>query len=196
MTDVNVQDAEPRPAGAARQGRSWIALLIVVAFGATGVGWWYWSTWLPDRLHTVVDGKLYRSGELTPAHLERLQREYGIGRVVCLLNPEVPETQAEKAAAARLGIEWENVPLPGDGASTPADRARILELLTTDDAPPTLVHCAAGVNRTGLAIGLYRIRVQGWTYEQALAEAKAVGFEDLPKHENMRAALREAAAAR
>jgi len=54
---------------------------------------------------------------------------------------------------------------------------------------PILVHCAAGVNRTGLAIGMYRLHVEGWTLEQVLEEMRHFGFEDLPKHENLRNAL-------
>lgn len=171
-----------------------IALVGLAAATATGV--WWQVTRLPKRFAVVAAGSLYRSGEVSPAQLEHLREDYGIGRVVCLLNPDDPATQAERTAAERLGITWENVPLTGDGASEAEDRARIMALLTAKDAPPTLVHCAAGANRTGLAIALYRIRVQGWTYEQALAEMKANGFEDLPKHENLRAALREAAANR
>ncbi len=52
-----------------------------------------------------------------------------------------------------------------------------------------LVHCAAGVNRTGLAIGLYRIHQEGWSVAQVLAEMRRYGFEDLPKHESLRGAL-------
>jgi len=57
------------------------------------------------------------------------------------------------------------------------------------DSPPTLVHCAAGVNRTGLAVGMYRLHCQGWSLAQVMAELRANDFEDLPKHQNLRDAL-------
>jgi protein tyrosine/serine phosphatase len=167
--------------------------IIVLAAVVVGAGAWWYAQRLPKRFAPVVDGRLYRSGEVSPAHLERLQRDYGIRRVICLLNPDAPETQTERMAADELGLVWENVPLTGDGASDAFDRDRLLELLMEPNAPPTLVHCAAGVNRTGLAVGLYRIEAQGWSYEQVLEEMRAFDFEDLPKHENLRAALREAA---
>ena len=150
---------------------------------------------LPKRFAAVVAGQLYRSGEVSPAQLARVQREYGIRRVVCLLNATAPVTVAEREAAQRLGLEWCNVPLPGNGASTPADRARIRELLTDPNAPPTLVHCAAGVNRSGLAVGLYRLHRQHWPLERVLAEMQAFGFEDDGKHESVRLALEEEARA-
>jgi protein tyrosine/serine phosphatase len=166
--------------------------LAVAAGGGGGLIWWQ-STLMPKRFGTVAEGKLYRSGEVTPAHLERLKNEYGIRRVVSLLNPSAPESVAEREAAERLGLEWHNIPLPGNGDSTRIDRQRILALLTEPNAPPTLVHCSAGANRTGLAVGLYRIHAEGWSYDAALDELRRYDFEDLPKHEDLRRALKQAA---
>lgn len=170
-----------------------VAFLVLLAAG-TGVAWWQ-ATRLPKRFAPVVEGRLYRSGEVSPAQLARLHADYGIRRVICLLNPDAPATQVERDAARQLGLEWHNVPLPGNGASTPADRERLLALLTEPNAPPTLVHCAAGVNRTGLAVGLYRLRAQGWSLPDVTEELHAFGFEDEPQHENLRQALSEAAQA-
>lgn len=169
-----------------------VGLLLLLS--AAGV--FYWShTRLPRRFHVVVDGRLYRSGLVRSDQLERLRDTYGIRRVLCLLDANAPVTRAERDAALALGIEWCNIPLPGDGSSTPDERRRIVELLTDPLAPPTLVHCAAGVNRTGLAIALYRLHCQHWTLEQVLAEMREHGFEDRTHHENLRRALAEEAAA-
>ncbi len=171
-----------------------VAVGVVVLVAVAGAGVWWQVTRLPKRFAPVVEGELYRSGEVTPAHLERLQEEYGIQRVISLLNPAVPESIAERQAAERLGIEWHNIPLGGDGASEPGKRDQLRELVLAEDAPPTLVHCAAGVNRTGLAVGMYRIHAQGWSYEQVLEEMLRFDFDNLPKHENLRAALQAEAA--
>ncbi|MEW6252551.1 MAG: tyrosine-protein phosphatase [Planctomycetota bacterium] len=162
------------------------AALLVLA-GVGGAAWW--RSRLPRRFAVVDQGKLYRGGTLYPGQLARLQGSYGIGRVISLLDSEAPETLGERDAAARLGIAWENVPLPGNGASTPAERDRLRALLLAPGAPPTLVHCAAGVNRTGLAVGMYRLHGQGWTLEQVMAELRATDFEDEPQHESLRQAL-------
>lgn len=171
-----------------------LAALLLCATGSVAIHR-YWASRLPRRFAPVVAGKLYRSGAVTPAQLERLRRDYGIRRIICLLNPDAPITQAERAAAERLGLRWENVPLPGNGASTPAERREILRLLAEDDAGPTLVHCAAGTNRTGLAVGLYRLHFQDWSLDRVLVELRAFGFEDEPHHENLRRALETEAAA-
>jgi protein tyrosine/serine phosphatase len=156
--------------------------------GAGGLVWLRQNA-LPKRFGVVVQGQLYRCGEITPGQLERVATEHGIRTVLSLLNPGAPESVAEHQAAERLGLRWINVPLPGDGASTPEERERIKAVLFDAGAAPLLVHCAAGVNRTGLAIGLYRIHQQGWSVEQVLDEMRRCGFEDLPKHENLRQAL-------
>ena len=162
-----------------------LALLVCVCGAWLG---WHARIW-PRRFDVVAAGRLYRAGEVTPDQLARLQRDYRVGRVISLLSADAPETRAERDAALRLGIDWQNIPLRGNGASTPADRDRLRDLLTQPDAPPTLVHCDAGVNRTGLAVGMYRLHCEHWTLEQVLAELRRTDFEDLPKHENLRAAL-------
>ena len=166
-----------------------IAAVVLLAAYAGVAGIWWHANRLPRRFAAVVEGQLYRSGEVTPGQLRRLHGEYGIGRVISFLAADYPVTAAERRTAAQLGMQWENVPLPGNGASTSADRQRILALLAEPNAPPTLVHCAAGVNRTGLAVGLYRLQCQEWTAQQVLEELRSHGFEDGPQHENLRQAL-------
>jgi predicted protein tyrosine phosphatase len=179
-----------------RPTRRRLALIVVAAFllYASAAALWWQAHRVPRRFAVVVAGQLYRSGEVTPGQLRRLQREYGIGRVISLLAAASPLTIAERRTARQLGIQWENVPLPGNGASTAADRQRILALLARPSAPPTLIHCAAGVNRTGLAVGLYRLHDQHWTLAQVMEELRSFGFEDGPSHENLRQALAAEAA--
>ena len=181
--------ASSKPASAKVRRLTTILLAIVAASSAGGaLLWWHAGQW-PRRFAIVDAGRLYRSGEVTPQHLARLHHEYGIRRVISLLDPTAAVTRAEREAAQTLGLEWHNVPLPGDGASTPRQRDLLRALLVQPDSPPTLVHCAAGVNRTGLAVGMYRLHCQGWSLAQVMAELRANDFEDLPKHQNLRDAL-------
>lgn len=155
--------------------------------------WAAWSSYarpLPKRFGAVVPGRLYRCGDVAPRELEYAVRTYGVRTVLSLLNPDVPASIEEREVARRLGLRWENVPLPGNGASTPEERERIKRVLFDPEAGPLLVHCAAGSNRTGLAVGMYRIHREGWSVEDVLREMRRYAFEDLPKHDNLRAALR------
>ena len=154
------------------------AFVVVIA----GALFWFAQRGTPKRFGVVAEGRLYRSGEISPPELEHVAGAYGLRTVLSLLNPDVPESAAERRAAERLGLRWINVPLPGNGASTPAQRERIKAVLFDPEAGPILVHCAAGTNRTGLAVGMYRLHRQGWTLDQVLSEMREYGFEDLPRH--------------
>lgn len=175
-----------------------LAILVTALLLATTIGGYVWhDSRTPKRFAAVVDGRLYRSGSVSPRQLEYLADRYGIRTVVSLLNPDAPESAAEREAAQRLGLTWYNVPLRGNGASTPADREIIRQFFRRLPLQPTLVHCAAGTNRTGLAIGMYRIHHDGWTYEQVIEEMLQFDFENEANHANLRDALAaEAALAR
>ncbi len=168
--------------------RTWLLPVAGVALAVLAVT--LWGQRLPKRFGIVAEGRLYRCGYVGADHLATLKQRYGIRTVLSLLAADAPETTAERRAARELGLRWINVPLRGDGSSTAAQRDEIRRVILDEQLAPLLVHCAAGVNRTGLAVGMYRIWHDGWTVEQVLTEMRSCGFEDLPKHENLRAALR------
>lgn len=200
QTILNTDEPASRAAGAAlseepaarrRASRRaylfWVVVLLVSGLFAI---WVYHDSRIPKRFAPVVADRLYRSGEITPRQLRYLAERYRIQTVLSLLDPADPRSQIEKAAAEELGLLWVCVPLTGDGASSPEQRELIKDILLDDSLGPLLVHCAAGVNRTGLTIGMYRIHREGWTPEAVLEEMRMFGFDDLPKHENLREALR------
>lgn len=190
--------ASPRRAAAFRRVMGIAGALCL--FGAVvGLAVLEWGR-LPKRFAAVIPGELYRSGELTPRHVAELKQRVGLARVISLLDPNDPdsaaESDAERVACERLGIRWENVPMRGNGDSTPEARARLLDLLRIRDAGPTLVHCAAGANRTGVAIGLHRVCNEGWSADQALAEMERFDFQADEKHRGAVEAIRDAAGPR
>lgn len=54
--------------------------------------------------------------------------------------------------------------------------ARFLKLLEDPDTGVVFIHCAQGRDRTGYNAAVYRMAVQGWTAEEAIAEMKAFRF--------------------
>jgi protein tyrosine/serine phosphatase len=62
---------------------------------------------------------------------------------------------------------------------------RFLQLVTNKDRTPCFVHCMQGVDRTGTMCAVYRIVIEGWDKEDAIAEMKAIGhntiWKNLPK---------------
>ena len=43
---------------------------------------------------------------------------------------------------------------------------------------PVLIHCKAGLHRTGVMVAVYRMEYQAWTSHEAISEMKAHGFGD------------------
>jgi protein tyrosine phosphatase (PTP) superfamily phosphohydrolase (DUF442 family) len=170
------------------------AILLVALIGCAVAVWLGYPARLPARFAAVVPGVLYRSGKVTPDQIERLRREFGIRQVISL-EDESTRSQAERATAESLGMRWESVPLPRDGSTTPEDRKRLLALMRDSGAGPTLVHCTAGKNRVGLAIGMYRLHCQGWSFERAADEMRQLGFDESPRHGSLLTALRSEALA-
>ena len=51
-----------------------------------------------------------------------------------------------------------------------------LALMDDPDNYPVLVHCRAGLHRTGVLIAMYRMEYDGWSSFEALEELRGHGF--------------------
>lgn len=64
-----------------------------------------------------------------------------------------------------------------------ADDAQIIAALraiqTAEANGPVLIHCKHGLDRTGLVSAMYRVVVQGWSKQDAVAEMTQGGFGDI-----------------
>jgi uncharacterized protein (TIGR01244 family) len=125
-----------------------------------------------QNLHQV-DSRLFRSAQPSVTGFGALA-ERGIKTVINLRMPDdvLPE---EEAAVRAKAMTYHHVPLGGWGRPTEAQVNEILALIETA-VPPVLVHCQRGADRTGTIVACYRIRHEGWTAEQALAEAEHLGM--------------------
>ena len=121
-----------------------------------------------------VSEKLYRGAQPTGEGFRRL-KELGI-KTIINLRGEDELGMAEKEAVERLGLNYYNVGLPG--LSAPADEqvARVMSIIDAPESGPVFIHCRRGSDRTGTIVAVYRISHEGWTGEQALAEAKRYGL--------------------
>ena len=139
---------------------------------------------IPKRFGTVVEGHVYRSGQIHQALIESVLREHHIGRVVSLspFQADNPEHVAEDQAARRLGIEDDHYPLRGDGTGDIESYVEALSAMiqATRGGPPVLVHCGAGATRTGAAVAWYRVLVQGWSPGRAVEEM--IDYDWKPEH--------------
>ena len=133
------------------------------------------------RWGVVEERKIYRSGQLSRHLVKQMLESNGIQVVVDLTwdDPHEPNHVAEVAAIAELGIERRLCPLMSDGTGDVHIYARAVSELAAAarDGKTVLVHCAAGAQRTGGVVALYRMLVQGKSAEFSLAEMRKYKYD-------------------
>ncbi len=144
------------------------------------------------NFRVVREGVLYRSGQLSRAGLKRVIHDYKIKTVVSLREAPAPgKADADAAEAEYCRIMDVNflplTPMHWEGpAGEPApveENVRAFRAVLADPRNhPVLVHCFAGVHRTGAYCAIYRMECEGWANEQAMEELKAGGYDRL-EHE-------------
>jgi protein tyrosine/serine phosphatase len=133
------------------------------------------------NFRVVRDGVLYRSGQLSLPGLARILHDYGIRTVVSLRDGTTRQDQQEQAFCEQAGICFVRIPpraWQGDDHAVPAEENVTAFRAVLDDPRhhPVLVHCFAGIHRTGAYVAIYRMQYEGWSSEQAIAEARACGY--------------------
>src|SRR5437773_12261447 len=53
---------------------------------------------------------------------------------------------------------------------------KFLEIMDDENSYPVLIHCKAGLHRTGVMAAIYRMEYDGWSREDALRELRSHGF--------------------
>jgi protein tyrosine/serine phosphatase len=143
------------------------------------------------RLRVVTRGRFYRSGQMTVEGFTEAVARYGI-RTIVNLQDEYPDpdvrqayfdghTVKESKLCRRLHVRY--VYLPPDlirrrliPAHRPQAIDRFLALLDREDTYPVLIHCKAGLHRTGVMTAVYRMEYEHWTPLEAFHELKENGF--------------------
>jgi protein tyrosine/serine phosphatase len=135
----------------------------------------------------VREGVLYRSGQLSLSALQRQIHDRDIRTVVCLRDavPGRPTPDHEEEDYCRKqGIRYIRIPprhWDGPDGTCPADEGvrTFLEVMSDRRNYPVLIHCFAGVHRTGAYCAVYRMEFEGWSNEAAVAELKDLGYAHL-----------------
>ena len=170
------------------------AVTAALVFGGPFLYYRYTYTFA-KRLRPVDEGKVYRSGCMTADGLEHTIKQLKI-RTVFNLMEELPDpllstgyfdtTEVREAEVCeRLGakmidltVDTINPGLVGKDGQRPAAIDAFLALMDRRDIYPVLIHCKAGLHRTGIMVAVYRMEYNGWSPREALGELKAVGFGD------------------
>lgn len=143
------------------------------------------------RLREVDAGRFYRAGQLTADGLRDAIQRLGI-RTVINVQDEYPDpamrmsylnrqSVSEKSLVTELGAHFVFLapdlrPDRNDDHAIPLVVPEFLKLLDDPAAYPVLLHCRAGLHRTGVLSAVYRMEYDGWSAAAAAAELKGHGF--------------------
>lgn len=145
------------------------------------------------RLREVTAGKFYRSGQLTAEGLRDAITRHSI-KTVINVQDEYPDPTmrqsfwdhsavSEKALCEEMGVRYVHLAPDlrsdrNDPEAVPLVVQPYLKLLDDPTVYPVLLHCRAGLHRTGVLTAVYRMEYEGWSHAAAFDELKANGFGD------------------
>jgi protein tyrosine/serine phosphatase len=175
-----------------------IALVVlIVAVPLVRMRWVYSET---KRLRVVALGKFYRSGRMTVEGLAEAIREYHIRTVINLMDedpdPELQQTYfggghelerqvCEREKAKFLFLFVDTISPNSRPDQRPITVDKYLAVLDDPANYPILIHCQAGLHRTGLLSAVYRMEYEGWTPAQAWRELRNNGFGENCYNDNI-----------
>lgn len=143
------------------------------------------------RLREVVPGRFYRSGQMTAAGFRETIERFGIRTVINLQHenpdPLIPEkwlgkpSVRESAVCEQMKVRYvlltpDILPQPNDVTREPPAVTEFVKLLDDETVYPILLHCKAGLHRTGRLTAVYRMEKEGWDVGAALRELRANGY--------------------
>ena len=143
------------------------------------------------RFHEVVPGRFYRSGQMTAAGFREVVDRFHIKTVINLQHEEPDPFLAdrwlgkgrirESELCRELGVKYvllkPDVLPPNNRLDVlPPAVDEFLAILDKESNYPILLHCKAGLHRTGRLTAIYRMEYMGWSPGEALRELRANGY--------------------
>ena len=108
-----------------------------------------------------MDVKVWRCSQPQKYQFAGLAKDHGIGEVLCLRRWHSDEEKAEDLHVHHVRMSA--------GSIRDEQVVAALRVLVSAEKP-VVVHCLHGSDRTGAVVAMYRMVVQRWTREKAIAE--------------------------
>jgi protein tyrosine phosphatase (PTP) superfamily phosphohydrolase (DUF442 family) len=139
------------------------------------------------NFRVVRDRVLYRSGRMTRDALKRVLNDYGIRTVICLRDGSTAPDRDEEAFCNSEEVNYVRIP-PNSweewGGEAPAEEGvrKFRQVMSDPRNYPVLLHCLAGIHRTGIFTAVYRMEFEHWSNDRAMQEMRACGYVELDDH--------------
>jgi protein tyrosine/serine phosphatase len=122
----------------------------------------------------VVSQELWRGAQPSEKAIAKLA-ENGVKTIVDL-RYKGRGGDEESQVAQKNGIKYVNIPLGFENPSV-EDVAKFMAIVSQPANQPVFVHCRQGADRTGAAVGIFRILHDRWSFAQAYDEMRTHHFK-------------------
>lgn len=124
----------------------------------------------------IVDNNLWRSSQPNSESIKRMKL-HGLKSIINLRGDEQTDIW-EKKLADSLGIKYFSKPMDATKDQDLDYLKEILSLIEDEYNQPVLVHCLGGKDRTGLIVGMYKLKHTDISMEELLKETIMYGHDE------------------
>jgi protein tyrosine/serine phosphatase len=167
-----------------------LGILVVVALVSAPVAFAARQQTQVRNFRVMKEDVLYRSGQMTLEGLQRVAHEYGIRTVISLRDKSHgglnSADDAEEKYCNQQEINFYRLPprhWEAELGSEPApveENVKVFRTVIADSKNyPVLVHCFAGIHRTGAYCAIYRMEQDHWSNGRAIEEIEASGYAEI-----------------
>lgn len=126
-------------------------ILLIIALAVSVLYYFYFT----EKINPVVEGRIYRSAQLSGEALEKIIKDKGIKTIVNLRGEFKSDKRynREVKISKAYGVKHYDVRLFPDKLPEHLRLKTLVDILSSSDKP-ILIHCLYGVDRTGMASAL------------------------------------------
>jgi tyrosine-protein phosphatase SIW14 len=121
-----------------------------------------------------VSPNIWRGAAPSDISLEDLAK-HGVKTIVDL-RMDGDGCEHEHVYVHRLGVQYVHIPMKLQSPSS-EQIVQFLNVVNNRNNLPVFIHCRQGADRTGVLVGIYRILVQGWSFDKVYEEMRDHHFK-------------------
>ena len=172
----------PKTRSRARKYLSTLGIVVLlVVLGVAGYGFYVRITLANFRV--IVEGKAYRSAQPDAEELTSWVKKYGLKTVINLRGENSRQYYLdEKRVLDQAGVQLISMRFSAGRRPTIEEVKQLIDALETAERP-ILIHCMAGVDRSGLASVLAAMLIGEQKYRDAMEQLSLKYFRIMGKNE-------------